>query len=207
LAPFSQNSNELVCLGSGQAQPGQSKPSGWFTDSSAFDPFRTMLCSRNARAVACSAPQPPAGLSYGSKTAPSGGSTTGCSAGSDDGSWDMVSLLKNMGIARATGGSRYRRACCRPGGHGRSEDGRGCHAGIAVAHGSSVSPVDAGTSNRTLNACSHDGRRRAGILGERKQQSPRRTGWFILWSGLQGCLADTTALPQVTMILLIDQYQ
>ena len=30
LAPFSQNSNEEVCLGSGQAQPGQSKPSGWF---------------------------------------------------------------------------------------------------------------------------------------------------------------------------------
>ena len=30
LAPFSQNSNEDVCFGSGQAQPGQSKPCGWF---------------------------------------------------------------------------------------------------------------------------------------------------------------------------------
>ncbi len=29
LAPFSQNSNEEVCLGSGHAQPGQSNPSGW----------------------------------------------------------------------------------------------------------------------------------------------------------------------------------
>ena len=29
LAPFSQNSKDEVCLGSGQAQPGQSKPSGW----------------------------------------------------------------------------------------------------------------------------------------------------------------------------------
>jgi len=28
LAPFSQNSKELVCFGSGQAQPGQSTPSG-----------------------------------------------------------------------------------------------------------------------------------------------------------------------------------
>jgi hypothetical protein len=28
-APFSQNSKDEVCLGSGQAQPGQSKPSGW----------------------------------------------------------------------------------------------------------------------------------------------------------------------------------
>lgn len=30
LPPFSQNSNDEVCLGSGQAQPGQSKPCGWF---------------------------------------------------------------------------------------------------------------------------------------------------------------------------------
>jgi hypothetical protein len=63
LAPFSQNSKELVCLGSGQAQPGQSKPWGWFIESSALEPFSAMLCSRSARAVAWSAPQPPAGLS------------------------------------------------------------------------------------------------------------------------------------------------
>jgi hypothetical protein len=30
LAPFSQNSNDEVCLGSGHAHPGQSKSSGWF---------------------------------------------------------------------------------------------------------------------------------------------------------------------------------
>jgi len=81
LAPFSQNSNELVCRGSGQAQPGQSNPSGWFIDSSTFEPFNAMLCSRSAWAVACNAPQPPAGDSYGSKTGPSVGSATVVSAG------------------------------------------------------------------------------------------------------------------------------
>src|ERR1700675_394694 len=30
LAPFSQNSNDEVCFGSGQAQPRQSNPCGWF---------------------------------------------------------------------------------------------------------------------------------------------------------------------------------
>ena len=40
MAPFSQNSKELVCLGSGQAHPGQSKPSGWFIDSSASGAFQ-----------------------------------------------------------------------------------------------------------------------------------------------------------------------
>ena len=30
-APFSQNSTSPRCSGSGQAQPGQSKPSSWFT--------------------------------------------------------------------------------------------------------------------------------------------------------------------------------
>ena len=30
LAPFSQNSKDDVCFGSGQAQPGQSNPAGWF---------------------------------------------------------------------------------------------------------------------------------------------------------------------------------
>jgi hypothetical protein len=34
LAPLSQNSKERVCFGSGQAQPGESKPSGWFMDRS-----------------------------------------------------------------------------------------------------------------------------------------------------------------------------
>src|SRR6202043_72055 len=65
LAPFSQNSNELVCFGSGQAQPGQSNPSGWFIDSSDLPPLRIALSSRSAFAVACNAPQPPAGASFG----------------------------------------------------------------------------------------------------------------------------------------------
>ena len=72
-APFSQNSNELVCSGSGHAHPGLSKPSGWFIDSSVSEPFSTTLCSRSACATARSAPQPPAGLSYGSKTGPASG--------------------------------------------------------------------------------------------------------------------------------------
>jgi transposase len=62
-APFSQNSKELVCFGSGQAHPGQSNPSGWFIDRSAFEPFSSTLCSRSVCATARSAPQPPAGLS------------------------------------------------------------------------------------------------------------------------------------------------
>src|SRR5437762_12768794 len=74
LAPFSQNSNELVCRGSGQAQPGQSKPSGWFTDSSALEPLTSTLCSRSALAVARHAPQPPAGGLYGANTGSPAGS-------------------------------------------------------------------------------------------------------------------------------------
>ena len=61
--------------------PGQSKPSGWFIDSSVSEPFSRTLCSRSAWATARSAPQPPAGLLYGSKTGPASGSltwTAGC---------------------------------------------------------------------------------------------------------------------------------
>jgi hypothetical protein len=65
LAPFSQNSNELVCFGSGQAQPGQSNPSGWFIDRSDLPPLTIALSSRSAFALACKAPQPPAGASFG----------------------------------------------------------------------------------------------------------------------------------------------
>src|SRR6202020_3499830 len=64
-APFSQNSKELVCLGSGQAQPGQSKPSGWFMRSRVTEPLTATFCSSNALLVASSPPQPPAGLVYG----------------------------------------------------------------------------------------------------------------------------------------------
>jgi hypothetical protein len=53
----------LVCRGAGHAQPGQSKPSGWFIDNSALEPLSSTLCSRSALAVACTAPQPPAGAS------------------------------------------------------------------------------------------------------------------------------------------------
>src|ERR1700732_1068518 len=34
------------------AQPGQSKPSGWFVDSNVLEPLSAMLCSRSAFAVA-----------------------------------------------------------------------------------------------------------------------------------------------------------
>ena len=39
LAPFSQNSKDDLCSGSGHAQPGQSKPSCWFTILSVFIVF------------------------------------------------------------------------------------------------------------------------------------------------------------------------
>ena len=39
LPPFSQNSKDDVCLGSGHAQPGQSKPWGWFMRSSVAVPL------------------------------------------------------------------------------------------------------------------------------------------------------------------------
>ena len=62
LAPFSQNSNELVCRGSGQAQPGQLKALfSWFIDSSALEPLSSIAsCSRSALATARNAPHPPA---------------------------------------------------------------------------------------------------------------------------------------------------
>jgi hypothetical protein len=48
-APFSQNSNIVECSGSGQAQPGQSKPSDWFTVVSVFIvfviPIRVIPCN------------------------------------------------------------------------------------------------------------------------------------------------------------------
>jgi hypothetical protein len=72
LAPFSQNSNELVWRGSGHAQPGQSKPSGWLIDKSAL-----------AFAVARKAPQPPAGGLYGANIGVSAGSRSGISAGEE----------------------------------------------------------------------------------------------------------------------------
>ncbi len=50
-APFSQNSKEDVCLGSGQAQPGQSKPLGWLTLNKAITSCFTAICQ---------GPQPPA---------------------------------------------------------------------------------------------------------------------------------------------------
>jgi hypothetical protein len=64
LAPFSQNSNDEVCLGSGHAQPGQSKPSGWFMRSSVALPLIGIPCSVRGLPVARSAPHPPAGLRY-----------------------------------------------------------------------------------------------------------------------------------------------
>jgi len=66
LARFSQNSKELVCFGSGQAQPGQSNPSGWFIDKSDLPPLRSALGSRNAFATSWTEPQPPAMASLGS---------------------------------------------------------------------------------------------------------------------------------------------
>jgi hypothetical protein len=63
LAPFSQNSNDDPSRGSGQAQPGQSKPSGWLTFIMMAVP-RVDIWPRIAFATACSAPQPPAGPPY-----------------------------------------------------------------------------------------------------------------------------------------------
>jgi hypothetical protein len=47
--------------GSGQAQPGQSKPAGWLTLRSIVASRATPICCLSARATACSAPHPPAG--------------------------------------------------------------------------------------------------------------------------------------------------
>ncbi|WP_234711263.1 hypothetical protein [Sinorhizobium medicae] len=40
-APFSQNSKDELCFGSGQAQPGQSNPSGWFAFGGLLNVART----------------------------------------------------------------------------------------------------------------------------------------------------------------------
>jgi hypothetical protein len=61
LAPFSQNSKDEVCFGSGQAQPGQSKPEGWFIRINARVSSAIAIWSLIARATAPRAPQPPAG--------------------------------------------------------------------------------------------------------------------------------------------------
>jgi hypothetical protein len=63
LAPFSQNSKLDVCLGSGQAQPGQSNPSGWLVLSSVAAPSAIRCSLRSDLATERSDPQPPAGAS------------------------------------------------------------------------------------------------------------------------------------------------
>ena len=60
LTPFSQNSNEDCGLRSGQAQPGQSKPSGWLARSKVRAPRPTMPCSRTWWKELARASQPPA---------------------------------------------------------------------------------------------------------------------------------------------------
>ncbi|MCO4695003.1 hypothetical protein LRR80_01051 [Streptomyces sp. RO-S4] len=50
-APFSQNSALCRCSGSGQAQPGQSKPSFWFTLSSVSAVRLTPICWWAMRSV------------------------------------------------------------------------------------------------------------------------------------------------------------
>jgi hypothetical protein len=60
LAPFSQNSKDEVWRGSGQAQPGQSKPAGWLTRRRAEVSRPTAIWLLTARATAASAPHPPA---------------------------------------------------------------------------------------------------------------------------------------------------
>src|SRR6202043_767380 len=65
LAPFSQNWKVELCSLSGQAQPGQSKPSGLLVRNRVSGASTTPICSFTAFAVARRAPQPPAGWSYG----------------------------------------------------------------------------------------------------------------------------------------------
>lgn len=60
LAPFSQNSKVEWWLRSGQAQPGQSKPSGWLADSSVLAPLTAISWRIRAWLTLRSAPQPPA---------------------------------------------------------------------------------------------------------------------------------------------------
>ena len=62
LTPFSQNSNEDPCSGSPQAQPGQSKPSGWLAFKSARAPEIGEPLSKSRLPQLFSAPQPPAAL-------------------------------------------------------------------------------------------------------------------------------------------------
>jgi hypothetical protein len=59
--PFSQNSKVEAWLRSGQAQPGQSKPSGWLAESSVFAPLMGMSWRNSAFVTLRNAPQPPAG--------------------------------------------------------------------------------------------------------------------------------------------------
>ena len=66
-APFSQNSKVDVCSRSGQAQPGQSKPSGWFAESRVFAPSTGMSCCSRCWVTDFSAGQPPACLLYTSR--------------------------------------------------------------------------------------------------------------------------------------------
>jgi hypothetical protein len=63
LAPFSQNSTvaRWWTPGSGQAQPGQSKPSGWFTFSRAEVPRMIPVSWITCLAVLMMAPSPAAG--------------------------------------------------------------------------------------------------------------------------------------------------
>ena len=63
LRDVSQNWKVEVCSLSGQAQPGQSKPSGLFVHNSSSGASATCICSATALAVARSAPHPPAGAS------------------------------------------------------------------------------------------------------------------------------------------------
>ncbi|MNT28299.1 hypothetical protein D3C72_1639780 [compost metagenome] len=63
LAPFSQNWKVDVWALSGQAQPGQSKPSGLLVRNSSTGASAIRIWSATAWAVALSAPQPPAGAS------------------------------------------------------------------------------------------------------------------------------------------------
>jgi hypothetical protein len=65
-APFSQKLKACASFFSGHAQPGQSKPVGWLILRSVMAPFLKTSCRFKFRATLNSAPQPPAGLLYGS---------------------------------------------------------------------------------------------------------------------------------------------
>lgn len=75
----------------GPGATGQSKPSGWFIDSSALEPLSSMLCSRSAFAVARKAPHPPAGGLYGAKTGEAAAPGSGLSGGEEGrGGWSLM---------------------------------------------------------------------------------------------------------------------